>query len=36
MDGSYSLVVEGSPDPAELVALEERVAAAAIAAAGMV
>ena len=26
MDGSYSLVVEGSPDPAELVALEERVA----------
>ena len=35
MDGSHSLVVEESPDPAELALLEERVAAAAVAAAGM-
>jgi GNAT superfamily N-acetyltransferase len=31
----YPLVVEGSPDPADIALLEERVAAAAIAAAGV-
>ena len=35
MDGSHRLVVEESPDPAELALLEERVATAAIAAAGL-
>ena len=35
MSGSYRLVVEDSPDPAELALLEEGVAAAAVAAAGL-
>jgi GNAT superfamily N-acetyltransferase len=35
MDGSHSLVVEDSPAPADLALLEERVAEAAIAAAGL-
>jgi GNAT superfamily N-acetyltransferase len=35
LDCQYRLVVEDSPDPAELALLEERVAAAAIAAAGL-
>lgn len=35
MDGSYRLVVEDSPDPADLALLEERVADAAIAAADL-
>jgi GNAT superfamily N-acetyltransferase len=35
MDEPYRLVVEDSPDPAELALLEERVAQAAIAAAGL-
>ena len=35
MDGSHRLVVEDSPDPADLALLEEHVAAAAIAAAGL-
>jgi GNAT superfamily N-acetyltransferase len=35
MDGPHSLVVEDSPDPADLALLEERVAEAAIAAAGL-
>ncbi len=35
MDDSYRLVVEDSPDPADLALLEERVAAAAVAAAGV-
>ena len=35
MDGSYRLVVEDSPEPADLALLEERVAAAAVAAAGV-
>jgi GNAT superfamily N-acetyltransferase len=34
-DGPYALVVEDSPDPVDLALLEERVAAAAIAAAGV-
>ena len=34
-DDPYPLVVEDSPDPADLALLEERVAAAAIAAAGV-
>ncbi len=34
-DGPYPLVVEDSPDPADLGLLEERVAAAAIVAAGL-
>jgi GNAT superfamily N-acetyltransferase len=34
-DGPYPLVVEDSPDPADLALLEDRVAAAAIAAAGV-
>ena len=35
MDGPHTLVVEDSPDPADLALLEERVTAAAIAAAGL-
>ena len=35
MDDSYSLVVEDSPEPADLALLEERVSAAAVAAAGV-
>ena len=35
MGASHRLVVEGSPDPADLALLEERVAQAAIAAAGL-
>ena len=35
VDASHRLVVEDSPDPADLALLEERVAAAAIAAAGL-
>lgn len=35
MDGSHHLAVEDSPDPADLALLEERVAAAAVAAAGL-
>jgi GNAT superfamily N-acetyltransferase len=35
MDGPHRLVVEDSPDPADLAMLEERVAEAAIAAAGL-
>lgn len=35
MDGQYNLVVEDSPAPADLALLEERVAAAAVAAAGV-
>ena len=35
MDTSYRLVAEDSPDPADLALLEEQVAAAAIAAAGL-
>ena len=35
MDGSHRFVVEDSPDPADLALLEEQVAAAAIAAAGI-
>ncbi len=35
MDDSYRLVVEDSPEPADLALLEERVAAAAVAAAGV-
>ena len=34
-EGPYPLAVEDSPDPADLAVLEERVAAAAIAAAGV-
>jgi GNAT superfamily N-acetyltransferase len=34
-DSPYRLVFEGSPDPADLALLEDQVAAAAIAAAGM-
>ena len=33
MEGAYRLVVEGSPDPADLALLEDRVAEAALAAA---
>ena len=35
MEGSHRLVVEDSPDPADLALLEQHVAAAAIAAAGV-
>lgn len=35
MGGSHRLVVEDSPDPADLALLEERVSAAAVAAAGV-
>ena len=35
MDRPYPLVVEDSPDPSDLALLEERVAAAAVAAAGV-
>jgi GNAT superfamily N-acetyltransferase len=35
VDSRYRLVVEGSPDPADLALLEDQVAAAAIAAAGL-
>jgi GNAT superfamily N-acetyltransferase len=35
VDGSYRLAVEDQPDPLELALLEERLAAAAIAAAGV-
>jgi len=35
VDAPYPLVVEDSPDPADLALLEDRVAAAAIAAAGL-
>ena len=35
MDGSYTLVLEDSPAPADLALLEEQVTAAAIAAAGL-
>jgi GNAT superfamily N-acetyltransferase len=34
VEGAHRLVVEGSPDPADLVLLEDRVAEAALAAAG--
>lgn len=35
MDGTHRLVVEDSPDPADLAVLEDRVAEAAVAAAGL-
>ena len=35
MDGSYRLVVEDEPDPLDLALLEERLAAAAVAAVGV-